>query len=236
VGWIGGTISLVRLTNLGTITAERLALPEAATNRYGQLGGYGAILAAIGTGAVAAAIMVSRTPSPGEPGRTAYTGVLLLGLATATFGLVHGTVAAVVVGLGFGFGQQLAELRWTTGLQHNVPERLLGRISAVDYLGSFLFLPASFAFGGLLVASVGAELVLLAAGAVGILAAAIGLAVPGLHRWRPFGDDVATELEAGLVGQHSTELTRVPHSRCTKWDHEDRQEETGDGQDQELHP
>ena len=47
----------------------------------------------------------------------------------------------------------------------------------------------SFAFGALLVESAGAELVLLTAGAIGILVAAIGLAVPGLHRWRRFGSD-----------------------------------------------
>jgi hypothetical protein len=38
------------------------------------------------------------------------------------------------------------------------------------------------------VQSASAELVLLAAGAIGILAAAIGLIAPGVHRWRPFGD------------------------------------------------
>jgi hypothetical protein len=161
-------------------------------------------VAAIGTGAVAAAIMVGCMRAPREPGRTAYAGVLLLGVATLAFGLVHGILAAVVVGLGFGFGQQLAELLWTIGLQHNVPGRLLGRISAVDHLGSFLFLPASFAFGGLLVQSTSSELVLLAAGAIGVLAAAIGLAVPALHRWRPFDDDVgqpATRARRGSLRQ-----------------------------------
>lgn len=190
VGWVGGTILLISLGNLGSITAERLALPTAAAQRYGQLGGYGATLAAIGAGAIAAAIVVGRTRSPREPGRAAYAGVLLFGLATTAFGLVRGIVAAVVVGLAFGFGQQLAELLWTTGLQRFAPGRLLGRISAIDQFGSFLFLPASFAFGGLLVQAASPQLVLLGAGATGMLTAAIGLAVPGLYRWRPFAGDI----------------------------------------------
>ena len=191
VGWVGGTILLFSLVNIATIAAERLALPRAAEERFGQLGGYGAMLVAIGVGAALAALVVARSPTPRQPGRIAYGGVLLFGVATAGFGVARGIVAAVVIGLAFGFGQQLFDLLWTIGLQQNVPDRLLGRISAVDQFGSFLFLPLSFAFGGLLVQSVHPELVLIAAGAAGVLAAAIGLAMPALHRWRPFPEAIA---------------------------------------------
>ena len=190
VGWVGGTILLLSVTNIATISAERLALPRAAQERYGQLGGYGAMLVAIGAGAVVAAVATGRSRAPREPGRIAYGGILLFGLATAGFGVGHGIAAAVVIGLAFGFGQQLCELLWITGLQQNSPDQLLGRINAVDHFGSFLFLPVSFAFGGLVVQAISAERVLVAAGAAAVLAAVIGLALPGLHRWRPFGADV----------------------------------------------
>jgi MFS family permease len=191
VGWVGGTILLVSLTNLGTITAQRLALPKAAAERYGELSGYGATLVAIGAGAAVAAIVVGRLGFPREPGRTTYASLLLLGLATATFGLIHGIVAAMAVGLAFGFGQQRADLLWTTALQRYVPGRLLGRISAVDQFGSFLFLPVSFALGGLVLQAARPEQVLVAAGALGTLTAVIGLTVPGLYRWHSVADDIA---------------------------------------------
>jgi DHA3 family tetracycline resistance protein-like MFS transporter len=162
VGWVGGSILLFSLVNIGTISAERLALPRAAEERFGQLGGYGAILVAIGGGAALAALVVGRSAALRQPGRTAYGGVALFGAATIGFGVARGIVAAVAIGLAFGFGQQMFELLWTTGLQQNVPDRLLGRISAVDQFGSFLFLPLSFAFGGLLVQSVHPEPVLIA--------------------------------------------------------------------------
>ncbi len=158
VGWIGGSILLFSMVNIATISAERLALPRAAEERFGALGGYGAVLVAIGVGAALAALAVGRF---------------------------------VVIGLAFGFGQQLFELLWTIGLQQNVPNRLLGRISAVDQFGSFLFLPLSFAFGGLLVQSVNPELVMIAAGLAGLAAATIGLSVPTLHQWRPFPAGIA---------------------------------------------
>jgi MFS family permease len=191
VSWVGGSIVLFSLVNIGTISAERLALPRAAEERFGALGGYGAMLVAIGVGSALAAVAVGRSPQRRQPGRTAYGGLLLFGAATLGFGLASGVVAAVVIGLAFGFGQQMCDLLWTTGLQQNVPDRLLGRISAVDQFGSFLFLPLSFAFGGLLVQSVEPNVVLIAAGTGGLLAAAIGLSVPALYRWRPFPDDLA---------------------------------------------
>jgi MFS family permease len=189
--WVGGTILICSLTNLGMIGAERLALPRAAQEHYGQLGGYGAVLVALGAGAVVAALLTGRSRPPGQPGRIAYGGVMLLALATAAFGLVRGIVPAAVVGFAFGFGQELFQILWTTGLQRCVPDRLLGRISAVDQFGSFLFLPLSFAFGGLVVQAVGPELVLIGAGTLGVALAAIGLSVPALHRWVPFTDEVA---------------------------------------------
>src|SRR6266536_638252 len=191
VGWIGGSILLFSMVNIATISAERLALPRAAEERFGALGGYGAVLVAIGVGAALAALAVGRLSAPRRPGRTAYSGLVLFGAATAGFGVARGLVAAVVIGLAFGFGQQLFELLWTIGLQQNVPNRLLGRISAVDQFGSFIFLPLSFAFGGLLVQSIDPELVLIAAGVAALAAAAIGLSVPALHQWRPFPAGIA---------------------------------------------
>jgi predicted MFS family arabinose efflux permease len=191
VSWVGGSIVLFSLVNIGTISAERLALPRAAEERFGRLGGYGAVLVAIGAGSALAAVVVGRSSQRRQPGRIAYGGMLLFGAATLSFGLARGMVAAVVIGLAFGFGQQMFDLLWTTGLQQNVPDRLLGRISAVDQFGSFLFLPMSFAFGGLLVQSVAPDLVLVAAGAGGLLAAAIGFSAPALYRWRPLPDDFA---------------------------------------------
>src|SRR6266496_3565836 len=77
VGWVGGTILLISVSNLGIIGAERLALPRAAAGRYGQLGGYGATVIAIVAG---------RSRPPREPGRTTYVAALVQGLATLSFG------------------------------------------------------------------------------------------------------------------------------------------------------
>ncbi len=188
VGWIGGTILVFSVANFGMVAAQRVALPLAAADRDGHLAGYGGILAAIGVGAVLAALMASRTRPLRHAGQVAYGGVLMSALAVAVLGLTRGLAAALALGLAVGFGQQLFELLWTTGLQHNVPDRLLGRVSAVDFFGSFALLPASFALGGLAVQHVRPERFLLLAGLVAAGLAVLGLAVPALHDWRPLAD------------------------------------------------
>src|SRR6266540_1826971 len=89
-GWIGGTIVLISITNLGIIGAERIALPRAAADRYGHLGGYSATMVAIAAGAIVAAWLASRLRPPREPGRTTYTAALVLGTATLGFGVARG--------------------------------------------------------------------------------------------------------------------------------------------------
>jgi MFS family permease len=187
VGWIGGSIAVFSLLNVGTIGAERLALPRLAADRYGRLGAYGAMLVAISVGAVVAAAVVGHARPAREPGRMSYGGAVLFCAALVSFGLMRGIVAAVLISLIFGFCQQVADLLWTIGLQHNVPDQLLGRVSAVDQFGSFLFLPLSFAGGGVVVQTIRPELVVLVAGGAGMALALIGVVVPSLHRWRRVG-------------------------------------------------
>jgi MFS family permease len=188
VTWIGGTIVLVSILNIGSVTAQRVALPSAAADRFGRLGGYGTILVAMGAGAVVTALAFARVAEPRRAGQTAYAGMLTFSLATVGFGVAHGVAAAVLLGLAWGVGMELADLRWITGLQRNVPGRLLGRVIAVDQFGSFLFLPLAFTAGGLIVQRFRPEVVLVGAGLLGAALALVGLALPALHQWRPVED------------------------------------------------
>jgi hypothetical protein len=151
--------------NLGIITAERLALPTAAADRYGQLGGSARSWRpsaparwpppswwAAGEGRVSRAVPRLRA--------CCCSGLPLSasGWSTASWprwwwalGSASGSSSPSCCGPR---GCSATSLAWG----------LLGRVSVVDQLGSFVFLPVSFAFGGLLVQSASAVLVLLAAG------------------------------------------------------------------------
>jgi len=66
--WLGGGILLASLVNIATITAERLALPQVANQRYGHLGGYATILFTISVGAIVTNLVMDRLRPPGRAG------------------------------------------------------------------------------------------------------------------------------------------------------------------------
>jgi hypothetical protein len=77
---------------------------------------------------------------------------------------------------------------------------------AVADFGSLVLLPLSFALGGMVVEAVGPEMVLLAAGTIGVLTAATGLVVPAVHRWRLFADDMT----AGAAARQEPRSSPLP--------------------------
>jgi hypothetical protein len=100
-----------------------------------------------------------------------------------------------------------------------VPDRLLGRVSAIDEFGSFLFLPLSFVFGGLVVQAISPRLVLAGAGVGVALAAVLGLTIPTLHRWRALDDTrvpSAVRRQGCQDSKRSAEPGLVPAIRPTR--------------------
>jgi len=57
-------------------------------------------------------------------------------------------LAILLVAFGIGACNTTLGLAWISALQERVPQRLLGRATSVDYLGSYLFLPGGYAVGG----------------------------------------------------------------------------------------
>jgi hypothetical protein len=66
-------------------------------------------------------------------------------------------------------------------LQQMVPRHLLGRVTSVDYLGSYIFLPVGFAFGGWAAERFGAPAVFIFGGTLQTLLVMLGLLHPGVR-------------------------------------------------------
>jgi MFS family permease len=86
--------------------------------------------------------------------------------------------AAFVYGVGISTGS----LVWTNTLQEMVPPERLGRVSSIDALGSFVFLPLGFAFAGLLTERIGPADVFVVGGTLVVLLAVGMLLVPSIRR------------------------------------------------------
>ncbi len=72
--------------------------------------------------------------------------------------------ALVIGGLLFGVGMSVSNTLWFTVLQHNVPEHLMARVSAFDWMGSMVLRPIGLAVIAPIAAIVGAAPVLVVAG------------------------------------------------------------------------
>jgi DHA3 family tetracycline resistance protein-like MFS transporter len=72
-------------------------------------------------------------------------------------------------------------LIWTHSLQEMVPRDLLGRVSSIDALGSFVLMPIGFAAAGWATELLGAPLVFLIGGFSTMLLAALPLLHPAIR-------------------------------------------------------
>ncbi len=117
---------------------------------------------------------------PRAIGRAALLSQALFALPLAALALrapLPLLAAAAVIG---GYGADLGAVLFVTGLQRGVPREMLGRITALSYLGSVALLPAGFALAGILAVPVGIEPILLTGVAVVGVATTLALRTKGV--------------------------------------------------------
>ena len=130
---------------LGPIVAER---------DLGGAAAWGAILAAVGVGALAGSLLATRV-KPHRP-------LLLVALADGLFALPLAFIAAatsvplIACGAALsGAGMALAISVWEATLQRHVPGESLSRVSSYDWFGSLAFYPLGLAVWGPVAAVIG---------------------------------------------------------------------------------
>jgi DHA3 family tetracycline resistance protein-like MFS transporter len=101
-------------------------------------------------------------------GLLAYLSVIVTGVVLLPFAFklpVPILIAAMFIG---GFSASIFSLIWTHTLQEMVPGDMLGRVTSIDALGSFVLLPIGFALVGWSTDRLGAPTVFLMGG-IGII-------------------------------------------------------------------
>jgi len=163
-------------------------LPVVSQQRLGGSPSYATILVAFGLGGVGGAVAAGRvkTDAPGTVACLCLT-PFALALAALAAGLPLPLVAAVH--LLAGAGLEVYNVLWATALQRDVPNELLGRVFAIDQVGTLALTPLAYAATAPAAQAFGAAPVLLA-GAVATLASTwLPLLDPGVRRF--------SSLEAG---------------------------------------
>jgi len=180
--WLWVTIAVAGLSNIAYTGPMDVGLPFLIKeHRHADVSVLGLFYSAASVGSVLAAIGLGRVPRLRRRGLTLYSAWMLIGIMVILIGLpipIPGILAAAFV---IGAANTILGLVWVNTLQEHVPQHLLGRVTSVDYLGSYLLLPLGMAFGGWAIDQVGAPLVFVAGGACETILIALGLLHPQIR-------------------------------------------------------
>ena len=144
----------------------------------------GLVLAAGGVGTMAAGLLMGRISRPRN-----IVVAMVLGWAAgigsiAGVGVARTVWQAALAVFVWNLLLWSGEILWLTLLGLTVPNHIRGRVSSIDFLGSYWMIPLSMALTGPLAGLVGPRLVLIGAGVGGAAAILMTLAVPGVTRPR----------------------------------------------------
>ncbi len=180
--WLWITILIAALGNMALSSVFSTSLPFLVKDTWGMdVKALGAILSAYSAGSVLAALLLGSRKRLRRRGPVAYLTWALCGLMLASFGLQSNLWAALAAGAVMGATLTVGGLIWTNTLQEIVPSNLLGRVSSIDYLGSFALMPIGFALAGWATDRIGPEPVFIIAGSFTALLALLGLLHPAIR-------------------------------------------------------
>jgi DHA3 family tetracycline resistance protein-like MFS transporter len=181
--WLWLSIAFFGLVNVFDAGPRNVAMPFLIHDHLGlEVEALGAVTSSIAVGSVAAAVFLGRLPRLRRRGVLLYGSEAVLGLMLMLFGRVPSLITLMAAAFIYGVGISTGSLVWTNTLQEMVPQERLGRVSSIDALGSFVFLPVGFAFAGILSDRLGPANVFVLGGSLVALLAAGMLLVPSIRR------------------------------------------------------
>jgi MFS family permease len=153
--WVWTVVAAAALGNV-VWPAFGVLGPVIAARELGGAAVWGAVMGAMGVGALAGSLAAIRV----RPSRPLVLGVPCFALFAAPLALLAADASAPLVAVGTflaGGGMMLGGSVWESALQVHVPAEQLSRVSAYDWFGSLAFNPVGFAIWGPIAAAIGIE-------------------------------------------------------------------------------
>jgi MFS family permease len=177
--WLWVTILVAGLSNIAYAGPMEVVLPYLIKeHRHASVSVLGFFYSSASLGSILAAIGLGRLPRLRRRGPTLYGAWMLIGVMVIMIGLPIPIPGILLASFIIGACNTTLGLVWVNTLQEYVPRHLLGRVTSVDYLGSFILLPAGYAVGGWAADRAGAPLVFVIGGALQTVLIALGLLHP----------------------------------------------------------
>ncbi|HMK09620.1 MAG TPA: MFS transporter [Anaerolineales bacterium] len=181
--WLWLSIAFFGLVNVLDAGPRNVAMPFLLHDDLGlDVSALGAVTSSLAVGSVAAAVFLGRFHRLRRRGLLLYGCELLMGVMLVLFGRLPWLAGLMLVAAIYGVGITIGSMVWTNTLQEMVPQEKLGRVSSIDALGSFVFLPVGFAFAGILTERIGPSNVFVLGGSLVIVLTVGMLLVPSIRR------------------------------------------------------
>jgi MFS family permease len=145
----------------------------------------GVVFAGFGVGGVAAAIVSGSVRLPRRTMAPAFFGWGASGLGIAALGFAPNILVITGLLALVGFFNEAAQVVWVTLLQTHVPERLLGRISSIDWFVSLSLQPLGLGLAGPAAALLGVSGALVVGGTMAATTAGLGFLRRGVRGLEP---------------------------------------------------
>lgn len=182
VPWIWITILIFGILNIMEASPRAVSMPFLIKDDLGAdvavMGWFGS---AFSVGYVLSALWLGQYKRLRRRGLLGYLSILVNGVLLLLFGLKLPIPILIGAMFAFGFFFNVFGLVWNNTLQEMVPHDKLGRVYAIDSLGSWVLLPVGFALAGWATDQFGAPIVFLIGGAGTILMILLGLTHPAVR-------------------------------------------------------
>jgi MFS family permease len=170
--WVWTALVCFSLSNF-SVAAYFVLGPLVVNEDLGGAADWGVVLSGGAVGTVLGGIVAIRL-RPRFPLRWAFAPILFCALQLVTLVPPLPVVGLAVAAALAVAGIELSNALWNTVLQERIPRRALSRVSAYDYMVSFVFIPVGYAVAGPLADAIGVDTTLIL---TAVLSAAANLAM-----------------------------------------------------------
>jgi MFS family permease len=181
-------VTMLAVGTVGSLVAYgplSVLVPLLVRSLHGGADSLGLAYAGFGVGGVAAAVISGSVRLPRKTSALAFLGWVIAGLGIAGLGLATNIISIAALLAVVGFFNEAAQVIWVTLLQIHIPERLLGRISSIDWFVSLSLQPLGLGLAGPAAAALGVGGALVVGGTMAASSAGLGFLRPGVRDLDP---------------------------------------------------
>jgi|HubBroStandDraft_1064217.scaffolds.fasta_scaffold01972_4 MFS family permease len=175
--WLAASIGAATIVMTLVVAPAFLSAPIVAEQRLGGPAAYGEMFAALGVGSIIGSLIGGRI-RPRRTGVVALSGVLTVAGAVGSLAILPLPGILIFWGIA-GVGVSIFQVLWRTAVQKDIPDELIARVTALDWLGSQGLMPVGYALAGAIVTFTGARDLLLAGALLVLLVAPAPLLTRG---------------------------------------------------------